>query len=414
MILLWTSMALAARWDSISDPTVAGICGTKRVDQAVYRVVTGLGYGDGERARTKAKDDAVSRAVDGWGAALTEKQRGQLRASLIEWGQDGFEANGGVFSPRKGVACAVLLVPTAKLFPREAASEALRTGMDDLAKGIHDIVGTVRVDLGPAGWGTANVPTEVGADLSLDLRGHLRGAEVEEVRAGQTPGARVHLEITRRDDVLRVAAVVELPQGTSTVAGPEVPLMLYGLDGLPFGSSVSDAAAGLPGFTPTTTAVSLRLETTNSAAGTVCQDAADEIRITPDGRVRIRLINVDDRGAPYLMWPLDGESDLADATSPVVIPLHWTPPGSGVERLLALAVPEGTSFGKLDALSGYCPLAGGRFGAEWYPSTAAWAQASIRVFPTGSHGCAEPPFPQAAMALETVIESCAPRQPGMQ
>jgi len=339
--------------------------------------VVELGYGHGNEAKamSAARDDAFRKVIDRVCAGLSEARCNGIRSSISPW-EDG--------RYHRRSACAAVAFPEDKLdaLQREAGD------LDQAIAGLAEDVGSLEVALlrheAPA-WESGCAAGEVGAYLENTFDGALGRTAVqldrdERLHAG---ASRFHMVLAPGPAGVRVTGYLQRPGevGWSTVEGPKFALDLFGVEAAEQGQCAPDERLGLRGGQLAGDgglAVWIDLP---GGGNLFCEgeEIAPVLRVSSPARVQV--FSVQRGGAAHLVWPMEGDGIVEEQ---LVLDggVLLADEGAGDERLVAVALPAGRSFGPTDRWRGYCE-AGKDFGDSFYPAGAAVGTASYTVRPQG-------------------------------
>jgi hypothetical protein len=342
------------------------LCGSKTPPTG-YRIVVGHASGPRARAIEAAHEAALQNALDLYGGHLSPLQQASFREQVYDWSEDNWVP--GRFLA-EGDACARLTIA-------EEAFTAHRDALDRLTRSLLAFAdpvraSTTRVDLLAPVWDRSGCAAEIGDAIRTTLRGQLQG--VEEVRGG-TPLA------------IRLAALDSVVRGSVTLDGKSLgsfdfPLTVLGVEPGEVGRCAANGTLGLEGDDRRGAAgltVGLRL---GSHASDACEGDLDNPVLSTSAPARVQVFSVDRTGGGHFVgvWELNGTTSLGEGT---LTPM----PQGGDERLVAVAVPPGSDFGRSGAWTEYCRLPG-PFSASWFPESAAIGTTTFIVHPAGMRGCA--------------------------
>ncbi len=117
------------------------------------------------------------------------------------------------------------------------------------------------------------------------------------------------------------------------------------------------------------------------ADGTACEGSRDDISLSVSQPARVQVYSVDRAGGGHFLGAVEGGPTIEVGDG------QWVPqPDDSDERLVAVAVPLGQSFGARDSWSAYCRLPTA-LNAKDFPAGAAVGTKSFLVYRQGTHGC---------------------------
>ncbi|MCB9687917.1 MAG: hypothetical protein H6735_22945 [Alphaproteobacteria bacterium] len=297
---------------------------------------------------------------------------GERRCAAVKrWIQDW---KGQILAERRKGAqvCATAALPAEFLDALENDAARMRDGMDQVAHAAGPVLGQDPIHLVavlPDGTGVGGLGDGVVAELDRRLvaAGIVRRTEPR-------PGA-WELRVT-------IAPGTDGHQATATLVGREervalggfpVPDDLYTESVLDLAAMRTDAALGL---VDGRRQGSLDLTLAVPGHGGVVR-AGSEVRfeVSADRPARVRLFSVWPDGTTAQL----GELDVIEAGKSARLgPFEAVRSGEGPERVVAVGVPAGSGFGRMERWSGYCRLAA-PLGPESYPERAAVAAVGVRI-----------------------------------
>ena len=347
----------------------ADLCGSK-VPPTGYRIA--VGYADGPRARAleAARAKAIENALAWYAADLGPLEQAAFRKQVFDWSEDNWE---------RRTACVRLAIADEAFTLQKDAADRLAADLRALAKKVT----AKAVDVAAPTWDSG---------CKADFGGALRNALVAELTGVRvTSGApRLAIQLSARAD--GVFATVTLDE--VSIGGFSFPLSLFHSTQGEGGACATNATLGLGGDTRVAAGglhVSLAL---SAHQGEACEGDADNPIVTVSAPARVQLYSVDRGGTGHFV----GEQEV-ERSAPIgegtLVPMD----AGGDERLLAVALPHGQSFGPTDAWRDYCRLPA-PFDARAFPAGAAIGSATFVVHPAGTYGCPDRPAPEATTAAE--------------
>ena len=375
LIAILTIAALPSPAAAGDPPPSTDACPT--VPPHGYVVELGYGKGNEAKAMSDARDEALRRVIDKVCKGLSEARCNGIRRSVSPWEE-------GRYDRRTRSACAGVAFPQDKLDELRREAELLDHEIADLAEDVGSMeVGLLRHEA-PA-WESGCAAGEVGAYLENTFAGALGRTAVqldrdERIHAG---ASRFHMVLAPGPAGVRVTGYLQRPGevGWSTVEGPKFALDLFGVEAAEQGQCAPDERLGLRGGQLAGDgglAVWIDLP---GGGNLFCEgeEIAPVLRVSSPARVQV--YSVQRGGAAHLVWPMEGDGIVEEQ---LVLDggVLLADEGAGDERLVAVALPAGRSFGPTDRWRGYCK-AGEDFGDSFYPAGAAVGTASYTVRPQG-------------------------------
>jgi len=375
-LALMSLLCSAAPWAAATEPPPADeSCPT--VPPHGYVVEIGHGHGNQTKAMNEARDRAMQRVIDKVCAGLSEARCNGIRRSIHPW-------EDGKYDPNRRSACAAVAFPREKLDELQREAEVL----DQEVAALAAQVGSMQVDLlrheAPV-WESNCAGGVVGDYLRTAFDGALGGSSVRLDRGERVhpTAARFHMVLAPGPDKVNVTGYLQRPgeAGWSTVKGPKFALDLFSVEAAEQGRCAADAQLGLRdgqriGDGGLTAWIELPGGDNLYCEG---EEIAPAIRVSAPSRVQV--YSVQRNRTAHLVWPMEGDGIIEDE---LVLGggVLLSDVGAGDERLVAVALPAGSSLGPTDRWRGYCKAAED-FGDSFYPSGAAVGTATYTVRPQG-------------------------------
>ncbi len=342
------------------------LCGSKTPPLG-YRIVVGHASGPRARAIEAARDRALQNALVLYAPHFSPLQEASFREQVFDWSDDNWVP--GRFMV-EGTACVRLAIAQEAFTAHRDALDRLTASLGALADRVRDR--TASVDLLAPVWDRSGCAAENGDAIRTTLLGQLQG--VKEVRGGP----RLAIRLAALDRVVTGAVTLD---GVA-LGGFDFPLTVLGVEPGEAGRCAANGTLGLEGDDRRGAAgltVGLRL---GSHASDACEGDPDNPVLSTSAPARVQVFSVDRTGGGHFVgaWELNGTTSLGEGT---LTPM----PQGGDERLVAVAVPPGSDFGRSGAWTEYCRLPG-PFSASWFPGSAAIGTTTFIVHPAGMRGCA--------------------------
>ena len=336
----------------------------------------------GPRAR-EAEAEALVRANDNARADLRARVCVGLTdydcASVMSGAHPGMQ--GPVLNADRTLACAIWGIP--EPFERAPSQRAAEAQVSALAKTLGGALAggaasPVLLESVTTADGCA-VP-ELAA-LGFRIRNALPGVSFVDASVPRADARRVRLEVSEIGADLQVNASVVAPDGTARAAGQAMfPREAYRLDALPRGACIADRVLGLSGGRRAgagglQVALSIRAGD-DQTPDSLCSGQSMSLELNASAPARVHVYSVTPDGSAVHVWPEPAGSGRLTGTQSLGTFAAAPSPG-GDERIVAVAVPEGTPMGPLDAHRGFCRV--DSFSAAAIPPEAAVASVTWRI-----------------------------------
>jgi hypothetical protein len=348
-----------------------------------YQIHTGYASDpDPAAAITAALQAARKEALDTLCAGKSEARCAVMRRHVEGWKKP-------FHHPVTQRACAHVGVHRQWIDDDRHDQEQLADDLASMARRVAEAVGEAPVALAPLRWADSGCDAgEVGATLRGELHDALAEARRRLVAPGAEGAALVTLRLELTGEQVRVSALIDPPKGGGSVPvkGLSFPADLFAVEGASRDCRL-DRQLGLENGRRVG-AGELRVWLDDGVDSTVCEGTTGEPQITVSRPARVKVWSVDREGTAYLVWPPPGSEGLVNGTVSLGEVTYHRPAAGGEERLLAVAVPQGTPFGTVDRWTGFCKHPG-PFDASAYPKVAAAAASSLTVLPFDTPFCAQ-------------------------
>jgi hypothetical protein len=286
-------------------------------------------------------------------------------------------------------ACATAVIPVEYLDAFDRDARAVEQKIFELAVATKWAVGESRTVILDPVWSNGT-PAAVGPSLVGRLRGELGKLGFVEYAEVWDPARELVLELTLEPAALVVDAKVRNPADGSSqlLPGFKVPAGLFPVSEADRLRAASDPMLGISGGRRVGAGGLVARLQVPSHDGRLCHGEryVPSIITTKDARIRVFSVAAD--GHAELVWPIRGAKDEVDG-GPTPTPMNqlealWS--ADADERLVAVAVPAGTSFGAMERWTEWCSVPG-QFGPTLYPDGAAVAASTFTIAPNGASGC---------------------------
>lgn len=341
-------------------PVMAGLCGSKTPPTG-FRIAVGYAQGPRARALENARDAAIDYAVKNYASEWTPLQVAAFRRQVFDWSEDNWQA---------GAACVRLAIA-------DEAFKAQDTALAKLTSDLKGIAGTVSarahaVEVDAPVWDQSGCAADIGAALRTTLIGQLSGVQV-------SPGAsRLGMRLAAVADGVSAAVTLD----NVVIGAFTFPLTLFRLEPGETGKCAANAAIGLRADDRRgADGLSVRVRFAD-VVGEGCEGDPAEPVVTTSTRARVQVFSVDDDSVAHFV----GVHEVSGTQSLGVGSLAPSPDGSD-ERLVAVALPAGQSFGATEWFTDYCRMETS-FDIGTFPASAAVGTTTFIVRPSGTRGCA--------------------------
>ncbi len=364
-----------------------------------YRIFTGYASGpDAAQAKRDARAEAVKAALASLCSGKSDTRCEVLRRHVADWKTP-------FHNPVSQAACAHVGIDRIWIDDDQQAQKALTRAVQDLADAI--------VAAAPAGkpvalrapvWGESGCDAgPLGIVVSSTIRNAFGAAQRKLVPVGSPSASEVHVVTRLAGDRVFVEATLK-PWGSDSVLpipGIDVAADLFPTDTADGASCWLDARLGLPGGQRDgKTGLMVRVDPQFRTAE-LCDGDASTPLVQVSQPARVKVYSIDRTGTAYLIWPPPGGSDLVQSTVSLGEMTYLPSPVGGEERLVAVAVPEGSRFAEVDGWTAFCKHPR-PFDLTPWPEAAA-ASAALRVLPYDDPACIQRGVRRSpAMALPDV------------
>ncbi|MFH1463185.1 MAG: hypothetical protein ABIO70_02255 [Pseudomonadota bacterium] len=345
-------------------------------------------------ARVRARQVMAERLCAGVGALRCAA----VQRHLTSWGEGTWVA-----SDRRGhggTACAAVVIEESFLDQLGRDEASFHAQLSALMADLRARAGDALLDITPPTWETGCVVGAVGPAVAGEVRSHLAGARVVPEGQGDRRATEVLTTLGPAAGGVRLNLAIRPPGGALLLLGGfAFPADLFADDPEAQAACRSDHDLGLAGgekLGDRGLQVGLVVDTHD---GVVCPGEVLHPVLMVSQQARVQLYSVARDGGGYLVWPPPGEPGLVGELLDLGEFYAVETPDRGDERLVAVAIPAGSYFGKTEGWAGFCRLPG-VFGPVLYPAGAALGTATWRVLPAGMGGCTGAAHPADLSALD--------------
>ncbi len=248
------------------------------------------------------------------------------------------------------------------------SAELVRLGGDIAARGKSPLW------IEPPTWAPSGCHAgPAGSSMVAELKNALAAAGSVRLATQAESATRLHLALDVRATEVVVSADLREPGASSvvplqgfTVPGDLFDLHQAGADcrldqelGL-----VSGQRAGSDGRT---------VRVTLPAEGAYCEGDSINPVVVVDRPSRVKVYSVARDGTAFLVWPPPDQDGVVQSTAPLGEMELFRSTVEGDEKLVAVAVPIGGSFGPSQKWKAFCKVSGALTAAAWTPTSAAGA-----------------------------------------
>ncbi len=376
ILLALSSLLAAAPVATAKKPADTGErCGTE--DPPVgYEYEIGFGSGrDEAEARANAQDDAEQRLLGKVCAGLPQARCDGIHRTIRPWKSDAYDK-------RARSACAVVAFPRSALERMEAEARQLEADLIAMASEVAAHGDGALHHQAPV-WKNGCAASSIGEYLQTVLDGQLgrSGAALvrDERQARDHDVPRFRLELAPGPAGVTVAGYLHRTGvvGEIAVPGPDFALDLFGVEADEGGDCLDDPALGLARG-HRTGAGDLTLQVDLPSGRNLFDDGEHiEPTLAVDRPARVKVFSVLPDGRAWLVWPASGDGMIRDGSASIGDGMVLAT-DLGDERIVAVAVADGESFGSADRWSGFCRVEGA-FSTDLFPSSAAIGTATYSV-----------------------------------
>jgi len=390
--LLWALLPAAQATEVIA----VELC--PEVPPAGYRLERAYAEGPSDQALNAARSRARELMIERLCAGYDELRCAALQRHISSWGAGSWAASDR--KGREGTACAAVIVEEAWLDQLGRDYDSFEASLAGLVTDLRDRAGESLLAIEPPTWESGCVAGPLGAAVGGELRSLLAGHPVVPEGAGDRSAAAVLTRLTPGAGGVRLNLTLR-PSARSAVllGGFAFPNDLFGVAIDERGRCRGDSDLGLAEGEKLGDG-GLRVQlTVPTNSGLVCPGDALQPQILVSRQARVQVYSVAREGQGYLVWPSPGQEGLVDAAADLGTVYAVETPDLGDERMVAVAVPAGSYFGRSEGWTGFCRLEG-IFGPVLYPSGAAIGTATYQVLPAGEGSCTGPARLADLAALE--------------
>lgn len=380
---------------------VVGVEACPEVPPAGYRLERAYASGPRDEALNGARALARQAMIDRVCAGYGELRCSAVQRHIGSWGEGSWIAADR--RERLGTACAAVVIEEAFLDQLAQDYADFEASLSQLVASLREHAGDALLAVAPPTWESGCVAGPVGAAVAGELRSMLAGSRVVPEGEGDRSAVALISTLSPGAGGVRLNLSLRPPTGAAVLLGGfAFPGDLFGDDPEAGAACRSDEALGLSAGEKLGDGglqVALVVDTQD---GVVCPGETLHPVLMVSQQARVQVYSVARDGQGYLVWPPPGEAGLVDDIVDLGGFHAVETPDRGDERMVAVAVPAGSYFGKTEGWSGFCRLSG-VFGPVLYPAGSAIGAASWRVLPTGLGGC-----PDAARSVDLEALEAAP------
>jgi hypothetical protein len=363
-----------------SGQTTSDLCAFDRIPGWDYMVE--WGHGTEDEAKREASLMAEDRLIEKVGAGLNRVRqdgiRGQVQQYILE------------YDAASQTGCAVAAIDSGARAKLDAQADGLEQGLSALATTIAQKTPPL-LAIGDIAWDTGCGAGEVGGYLRTSLTYHLGGRGGIRIDDSDDPSDQasvLRLKLAEVAGQIRATALLSTPgvEGAESLGGLDFTAALFGLEPTSGSCCATDDQLGLAGGGQTGIG-GLTVEFVLLGGQDVyCEGNEIEPVIAVNRPAKVQIFNVQKDGMAQLIWPLPGqEGVISDRVSMGVVALIASSERED-ERLVAVAVPEASRFGRSEDWWAYCELPD-TFGSHYFPPGAAVDTVTFTVVPQGRRGC---------------------------
>jgi hypothetical protein len=336
-----------------------------------YRVELGYGGGrDMSKALREARMDAQAKLLATVCLGRSDEECAAVGRQISPWGSD--------WSRKERLACAVVALPSEVADAPPTAIRDYQQGLRSLASSVA-AAGVKRVGLDAVVVEGGCAAGDAGAVLAAELRNALVETGVTAPVEDAGEASQLRLQLTAAGQEVLINAWLSGAAGERALPGLRAPKEVLQVQE---GACFNEAAVGLTrGQRQGSDGLSVYVEM-ETREGMLCEGERPGLRLRTSRAAEVQLFTLDGEGRAWMVWggPINGELSLGEA---MALPL---PDALGDERLLAMAVPAGQSFGATAGWPGDC-RASGHFSEELVPPGAALGSLSYHVERAGEGRC---------------------------
>jgi len=324
-------------------------------------------------ARREARRDAIS------SLCLNKSQArcAVIRRHLEDWQQP-------FYNPVTQRACAHVGVNRKWINDDKGDQEALGRDLADLAAQIRGQ--SQLLILQPTLWAETGCSAgDLGATLLNELKNQLADGTTRITSQGAPGAAALQLILHRSGDDITLAASLRAPQQSADLP----------LKGFAFAADLFqvDAGQGDCRFDRDLGLVDGRRDGSAGAVsidigqtGVFCEGDKVEPVVRVERASVVKVYSIARDGQAYLIWPPSGQDGVIEQSIELGSMDLLINDARGDEKMVAVAMPVGTSYGATEGWTGFCEVPN-PFSAGSYPESASAAAASFRVLPLDDTVC---------------------------
>lgn len=344
---------------ALAAPAVlTGLCGSKNPPTG-YRYAVGHAQGPRARALEAARDAAIDDAVKNYASDWTPLQVAAFRRQVFDWSEDNWQA---------GTACVRLAIADEAFNAQDVALAKLTSDLKSIAGTVSARVHAVEIDA-PV-WDQSGCAADIGGALRTTLIGQLSGVRVE-------PGAaRLAIRLAAVADGVSAAVTLD----NVSIGAFTFPLTLFRLEPSETGRCATNAAIGMKADDRRgANGLSVRVRFAN-VAGEACEGDPAEPVVTTSARSRVQVFSVDNHSVAHFI-------EVHEVSGTLSLGVGSLAPSKegGDERLIAVALPAGQSFGATEWYTDYCRMET-PFDIGMFPASAAIGTTTFIVRASGTRG----------------------------
>jgi hypothetical protein len=365
-----------------SDVAAEDVCPTKDVHGYAVHRGEAAGANAAEAiaaARSAATRGLLERACAGYGEVRCEAVLRHVKPWKEGWYDPGLQS-----------ACASVSVAQADLDTLARDEAVLESHLRALAAAAAEKAGSAPLVVTAPVWASGCASGTVGDALAAGLQNALAtfpAVKLVEPEAAPATAQRLRLELAPGATGVTLTALLQGKGATMTpLPGFSFPLDLFVTDPSEAGTCRSDADLGLAhGERLGAGGLRVLVEVPGIGAA-ACEGGVAEPIVRVNRPASVQVFSVAKDGRSLLVWPPPGGDPRVEREISLGQMHLVAQPEQGDERLVAVAVPEGASFGASDGWQGFCEVAGG-VGPESWPADAAVAAATFTIVPAGTGAC---------------------------
>jgi hypothetical protein len=359
-----------------------------------YQIHTGYASGDEAVAVQEARDDARALALATLCSGKSPVRCEVLVRHLEAWKQPHW-------NPVSKQACAHVGIRRDYLDDDRGDQQRLSIELRRLGEDIAARVGTgvVWIEV-PTITSTGCPAGPAGSSMVAELRNALAAAGTVRIATASQLATNVQLSLDVRGTDVVVSAALQEPRASvqTPLEGFVVPGDLFDLTEANSASCRFDRELGLvfgQRTAPDGRTVHLKLP----GDGSYCEGDSIEPTLVVDKPSDVKVFSVSQDGTGYVVWPPPGASGKVDSSVSLGEMVLLRDPNLGDEKLVAVAVPVGATFGTSNPWTTYCKAPGPVTSAIWSKS-AALGGATFVVQPYDASACVQRKVPRPLASFQ--------------